>query len=200
MTPKTLTRCDWCGTDPLYQRYHDDEWGVPVTDEQRQFEFLILESAQAGLSWITILRKRENYRAAFAGFDPQKVARFSAKQVEALMNNAGIVRNRLKIDSAISNAQKFLDVQAEFGSFNRYLWNFVDGTPVQNNWDTIKQVPPSSALSDQISKDMKKRGFRFFGTTICYAHLQATGLINDHLVGCHRHTHCKKLGKNLVIK
>jgi DNA-3-methyladenine glycosylase I len=195
--PAALIRCDWCGNDPLYQRYHDGEWGVPVTDEQRQFEFLILESAQAGLSWITILRKRENYRAAFAGFDPEKVARFSAKKVETLMNNPGIVRNRLKIESAISNAQKFLAVQAEFGSFNRYLWNFVDGTPVQNNWETIKQLPASSALSDQISKDMKKRGFRFFGTTICYAHLQATGLINDHLLGCHRHHACRLLGKKL---
>lgn len=192
-------RCDWCGSDPLYQHYHDSEWGVPVTDEQRQFEFLILESAQAGLSWITILRKRENYRAAFAGFDPQKVARFSAKKVEALMNNAGIVRNRLKIDSAINNAQRFLEAQAEFGSFNRYLWNFVDGRPLQNQWQSLQQVPASTPLSDTISKDMKKRGFRFFGSTICYSHLQATGLINDHLLGCHRHRSCQQLGKKLNI-
>jgi DNA-3-methyladenine glycosylase I len=197
--PAALIRCDWCGTDPLYQRYHDEEWGVPVTDEQRQFEFLILESAQAGLSWITILRKRENYRAAFAGFDPEKVARFTAKKVETLMNNPGIVRNRLKIESAISNARHFLEIQAEFGSFNHYLWNFVDGRPVQNNWETLKQLPASSALSDQISKDMKKRGFRFFGTTICYAHLQATGLINDHLRSCHRHEVCKALAANVRI-
>lgn len=197
---KTISRCGWCGDDPLYQRYHDDEWGVPVTDELKQFEFLILESAQAGLSWLTILRKRENYRAAFAGFDPAKVAKFSSKQIELLMGNAGIVRNRLKIESAISNARQFLELQAEFGSFNRYLWNFVDGKPVQNRWESLKQLPASSPLSDQISKDMKKRGFRFFGTTICYAHLQATGLINDHLVDCHRHKPCATLGKAITIK
>jgi DNA-3-methyladenine glycosylase I len=196
---QALIRCDWCGTDPLYQRYHDEEWGVPVTDDQKQFEFLILESAQAGLSWITILRKRENYRAAFANFDPTKVAKFSSKQIELLMGNAGIVRNRLKIESAITNARYFLELQAEFGSFNRYLWNFVDGKPIQNAWQSMKQLPASSPISDQISKDMKKRGFRFFGTTICYAHLQATGLINDHLANCHRHKICAALGKKVTV-
>lgn len=198
-SPKSHLRCDWCGTDPLYQQYHDEEWGVPVTDDLGQFEFMILESAQAGLSWITILRKRENYRAAFAQFDPERVARFTQKDVERLMANPGIVRNRLKIESAITNAQHFLDIQEEFGSFTRYLWNFVDGKPIQNEYQQLYDLPASTALSDRISKEMKKRGFRFFGTTICYSHLQATGLVNDHLISCHRHKACKKLGKTIVL-
>ncbi|HUH38546.1 MAG TPA: DNA-3-methyladenine glycosylase I, partial [Spongiibacteraceae bacterium] len=169
-------RCPWCGTDPLYQRYHDDEWGVPCNDDGRLFEFLTLEAAQAGLSWITILRKRDAYRAAFAGFDAHAVAAFDRRDVERLMGNAGIVRNRLKIEAAISNARLFLETRAQHGSFSAYLWNFVDGRPVQNRWRSMQQVPATTPLSDTISKDMKKRGFRFFGSTICYAHLQATGV------------------------
>ncbi len=186
-------RCPWCGDDPLYRRYHDEEWGVPTTDDAKLFEFLVLESAQAGLNWITILRKREGYRAAFADFDAHKVARFSDKKIEQLMQNPAIVRNRLKIESAISNARLFLELQAEHGSFARYLWQFVDGRPVQNRWRRMSQVPATTALSDQISRDMKRRGFRFFGSTICYAHLQAMGLVNDHLLSCQRHADCAVL-------
>ncbi len=180
-------RCPWCGTDPLYVAYHDTEWGVPVHDDRTWFEFLTLEGAQAGLSWLTILRKRENYRRAFADFDPQKVARYTPARVEKLMQDPGIVRNRLKIESTISNAKAFLAVQKEFGSFDAYMWQWVDGTPIVNRPRTLKDVPASTPLSDRISKDMKKRGFRFVGSTIIYAHMQATGLVNDHLVSCHRH-------------
>ncbi len=180
-------RCEWCGDTELYQLYHDTEWGVPCYDDATLFEFLILESAQAGLSWITILKKRENYRRAFAGFDANKVARFTSRSVDRLMNDSGIVRNRLKIESAIGNAKCFLEIQAEFGSFSNYFWAYVDGKPIQNKWKSLKQIPASTELSDAISKDMKKRGFRFFGTTICYAHMQATGLVNDHLTSCFRH-------------
>lgn len=190
-------RCDWCGNDPLYQHYHDQEWGVPVVDDGRQFEFLILESAQAGLSWITVLRKREGYRKAFANFDPRKVAKFDSAKVEKLMQNPDIVRNRLKIESAIGNARHFLEVQREFGSFARYLWSFYDFTPKQNRWKSLRDVPATTAESDAISKDMKKRGFRFFGSTICYAHLQATGLVNDHIQGCHRHNACAALAEEV---
>lgn len=186
-SPAHQHRCEWCGDSELYQQYHDTEWGVPCYDDPTLFEFLILESAQAGLSWITILKKRENYRKAFANFNAEKVARFNTRSVERLMNDAGIVRNRLKIESAITNARRFLDVQAEFGSFSNYMWRFVDGTPIQNHWQNLKQLPVSTPLSDTISKDMKQRGFRFFGTTICYAHMQATGLVNDHVVSCFRH-------------
>lgn len=183
---KPVVRCAWCGNDPLYIRYHDEEWGRPVDDDRVMFEFLVLESAQAGLSWITILRKRENYRRAFANFDAQKVAAFTEKDVERLMNNPGIVRNRLKIKAAIGNARLFLQLQKEHGSFCRYLRKFLpEGKPIVNHWKTLSEIPASTELSDRISKEMKKRGFRFFGTTICYSHLQATGLINDHLVGCH---------------
>ncbi|MGS2722745.1 DNA-3-methyladenine glycosylase I [Porticoccus sp. GXU_MW_L64] len=184
-------RCEWCGDSELYQHYHDTEWGVPCYDDNTLFEFLILESAQAGLSWITILKKRENYRKAFADFDAAKVARFNSRSVERLMQDAGIVRNRLKIESAISNAKCFLDVQKEYGSFSNYIWGFVGGKPIQNRWKSLAEVPASTPLSDTISKDMKKRGFRFFGTTICYAHMQATGMVNDHVVGCFRHRECK---------
>lgn len=179
-------RCGWCGNDPLYMKYHDEEWGHEVTDDDKMFEFLILEGAQAGLSWITILRRRENYRKAFAGFDPRKVAKFTEKDVERLMSDAGIIRNRLKIESAISNAVHYLEVQKEFGSFCDYLKSFLpDGKPITNHWTELSQIPASTEISDRISRDMKKRGFKFFGTTICYAHLQAVGYINDHIVSCH---------------
>ena len=182
-----IRRCGWCGEDALYVAYHDKEWGVPVHDDRRLFEFLILEGAQAGLSWITILRKRENYRQAFAGFDAGKVARFGARDVARLLADPGIVRNRLKVGAAISNAQRFLDVQEEFGSFDAYIWRFVDGRPIVNRWKTLKQVPASTQASDTLSRDLKQRGFKFVGSTICYAHMQATGMVNDHLVGCFRH-------------
>lgn len=184
------SRCAWAGGDPLYHRYHDEEWGVPCFDDRRLFEFLILESAQAGLSWITILRKRENYRRAFADFDAAKVARFNQRSVGRLLADAGIVRNRLKIEAAIGNARCFLDLQQSHGSFANYLWGFVDHQPIQNTWTTMKDVPATTPLSDAISADMKKRGFRFFGSTICYAHMQATGMVNDHLVTCHCHETC----------
>lgn len=180
-----IQRCGWCGTDPLYVRYHDEEWGREVTDDRKMFEFLVLESAQAGLSWITILRRRENYRKAFAEFDPRKVAAFTAADVERLMQDTGIIRNRNKIASTISNARLFLEIQQEFGSFCDYLKSFLpDKKPAINSWKTLKEIPASTPLSDAISRDMKKRGFRFFGTTICYAHLQAVGYVNDHLVDC----------------
>jgi DNA-3-methyladenine glycosylase I len=180
-------RCAWCEGNALQMAYHDREWGVPVHDDRRWFEFLILEGAQAGLSWDTILRKRENYHCAFAGFDPRKVARFSRSRCAALMKDPGIVRNRLKIASAVSNAQAFLAVQREFGSFDRYIWRFVGGKPKRNRWRVMKQVPASTPESDAMSKDLKKRGFRFVGSTICYAFMQATGLVNDHLVTCFRY-------------
>lgn len=180
-------RCPWSlGVDEQYLRYHDEEWGVPVHDDRTHFEFLILESAQAGLSWSTVLRKRAGYKKAFAQFDVRRVARFNRRSVERLMNDAGIVRNRLKIESAITNARQFLQVQREFGSFNDYIWQFVDGQPVVNRWKTQKQVPATTAKSDALSKDLKARGFRFVGSTIIYAHMQAAGLINDHLLSCFR--------------
>jgi DNA-3-methyladenine glycosylase I len=179
-------RCGWAGEDPLYCAYHDTEWGVPVHDDQRLFEFLILEGAQAGLSWITVLRKRENYRKAFAGFDPIKVARFDEARRERLMQNEGIIRNRLKIESAVINAKVFLKVQKEFGSFDAYIWSFVGGQPLINAWATLKDVPASTSESDAMSKDLKKRGFKFVGSTICYAFMQACGLVNDHVGTCFR--------------
>ncbi|MBM3401490.1 MAG: DNA-3-methyladenine glycosylase I [Bacteroidetes bacterium] len=180
-----MIRCAWCGADPLYVRYHDEEWGKPVYDDQTLFEFLILESAQAGLSWITILRKRENYRKAFANFDAQKVADFTQDDVERLLQDRGIIRNRLKIKAAISNAKLFLKIQEEFGSFSDYIWGFLpDKKPVINKLRNQHELQARTALSDLISKDMKKRGFKFFGSTICYAHMQATGMVNDHIEGC----------------
>ncbi len=177
-----IKRCAWVGKDPLYMDYHDNEWGKVTHDDKVLFEFLVLESAQAGLSWITILRRRENYRKAFADFDVEKVATFNDKDVERLLNDAGIIRNRLKIHAAISNAKLFIEVQKEFGSFDKYLYSFMpDGKPI-NNYDGT--LPASTPISDAISKDMKKRGFKFFGTTICYAHMQATGMVNDHLPDC----------------
>lgn len=184
-----IIRCGWCGDDPLYVSYHDNEWGKWVDDDRKMFEFLVLESAQAGLSWITILRKREGYRNAFAGFEAEKVALFTPEMVEELMQNPNIVRNRRKIEATISNAQCFLQVQKEFGRFCNYLQSFLpDNKPVINHWKSLSEVPAATPLSDRISKDMKKRGFKFFGTTICYAHLQAVGYVNDHLVDCH----CRK--------
>ncbi len=182
---KEITRCGWVNSDPLYIKYHDEEWGTEVTDDKTMFEFLILESAQAGLSWITILRKREGYRKAFAGFDAKKVSQFTDEDVERLMLDEGIIRNRLKIKATISNASLYLGIQKEFGSFCNYMKSFLpEGKPIVNHWKTLAEVPASTPVSDAISKDMKKRGFKFFGTTICYAHLQAVGYVNDHLVDC----------------
>ena len=186
-------RCPWSeGIDPVYTAYHDDEWGVPVRDDRVHFEFLVLESAQAGLSWWTILRKREGYRRAFADFDAVKVARFTPRTVEKLMQDASIVRNRQKIEAAINNARAFLKIQKELGSFDRYVWEFVGGKPLVNRWRKHTDVPPTSKESDALSKDLKSRGFKFVGSTIVYAHMQATGLINDHLVGCFRYRSCSK--------
>lgn len=186
MNKDEVKRCDWCGNDPLYIEYHDKEWGKEVKDDKTMFEFLVLESAQAGLSWITILRRREGYRKAFADFDVEKVAAFTSEDVDRLMENPEIIRNRKKIESTVSNARYFLDIQQEFGSFCNYLISFLpEGQPVVNHWKKISEIPASTDLSDRISKDMKKRGFKFFGSTICYAHLQAVGYVNDHLVDCH---------------
>ena len=187
-------RCPWSlGVSDAYVEYHDQEWGVPARDDRTQFEFLVLESAQAGLSWSTILHKRDGYRAAFADFDPERVARFTKRKIERLRENPAIVRNRLKIEATVSNARAFLEVCEAEGSFHEYLWRFVDGTPVQNRWRRQEDVPASTPLSDSISKDLKKRGFRFVGTTIIYAHLQATGLVNDHVVDCFRYQECAAL-------
>jgi DNA-3-methyladenine glycosylase I len=180
------SRCAWAGTDPLMIRYHDREWGVPVHRDRKHFEFLVLEGSQAGLSWSTVLKKREAYRRAFSGFDPGRVARYSGGQIRKLMKDPGIIRNRLKIESAVGNARAFLAVQDEFGSFNAYCWRFVDGRPKTNRWKTIRDVPATSRESDRFSKDLKDRGFRFVGSTIVYAHMQAVGMVNDHLVDCFR--------------
>ena len=182
-----MERCPWAGSTELYQRYHDDEWGVPVHDDRRHFEFLLLEGAQAGLSWRTILLRREGYRKAFAGFDPARVARFDRRKIEALLKDPGIIRNRLKVEAAVNNAKRFLEVQKEFGSFDAYIWRFTGGRPVVNRWKALKEIPASTPLSDAVSRDLKARGFKFVGTTIVYAHLQATGAVNDHLVSCFRH-------------
>jgi DNA-3-methyladenine glycosylase I len=188
-------RCPWClKGNELYVTYHDSEWGVPAWDDQTQFEFLILEGAQAGLSWSTILNKREGYREAFAGFDPERIARFGKREVARLMKNPGIIRNRLKIESTISNARAYLDFSSQQGGFAKHLWSFVGGKPIQNRWTQQKQVPATSPESDALSRDLKKRGFKFVGTTIIYAHMQATGLVNDHLADCFRYKPCKALG------
>jgi len=180
-------RCQWSTTDPLYISYHDQEWGVPVHDDHQLFEFLILEGAQAGLSWLTILRKRENYRQAFSEFDPELVARYDEKKVAELLNNPGIIRNRRKVEAAITNAHAYLAVQAEFGSFDRYIWQFVGGEPIQNAWTSLSQIPAKTPESEAMSKDLIRRGFKFVGPTICYAHMQATGMVNDHVVDCFRY-------------
>jgi len=182
-----LNRCEWCLGNDLYLEYHDHEWGVPVHDDQKLFEFLTLEGAQAGLSWLTVLRKRESYRSAFDGFDPQRIAVYSEDKIVELMNDPGIIRNRLKIKSVVKNAQAFLRIQEKFGSFDRYIWGFVEGHVIHNKHNTIKEVPAETELSRIISKDMKKRGFTFVGPTIIYSHMQATGMVNDHLIDCYRY-------------
>jgi len=179
-------RCHWCGSDPLYVKYHDLEWGKPVHRDRVLFEFLNLEGAQAGLSWITVLRKRKNYQKAFAGFDPVKMRRFSSRKIKALLKDEGIIRNRLKIEAAITNADAYLKVKKEFGTFDRYIWGFVSGKPIQNRVRSLRDIQSSSKESDAMSKDLKKRGFRFVGSTICYAFMQACGLVNDHVVDCFR--------------
>ena len=184
---KEKIRCSWCGDDPLYRHYHDSEWGVPLHDDQALFEFLILEGAQAGLSWITVLRKRENYRAAFDGFDVARIARYSAGKIASLLQDPGIIRNRLKVEAAVTNAQRFLEVQEEFGSFGDFIWRFVDGKPRQNKWHSISEIPASTPQSDAMSRELKRRGFKFVGSTICYAHMQATGMVNDHTTDCFRY-------------
>jgi DNA-3-methyladenine glycosylase I len=189
-TDEAIVRCPWCGSDPLYISYHDKEWGVPLHDEQRLFEMLTLEGAQAGLSWLTILRKREGYRRAFAGFDPQLVAGFGDADVARLLADPGIVRNRLKIASTVSNARAVLEVQARYGSLDAFLWSFVEGVPIRNRWRTMAEIPASTPLSDRMSRELKNHGFRFVGSTICYAHMQATGMVNDHLAGCFRYDSC----------
>jgi DNA-3-methyladenine glycosylase I len=180
-------RCPWATSDPLYILYHDREWGVPVHDDRKLFEMLILEGAQAGLSWITILKKRENYRQAFDNFDAEKIIGYDRRKIRKLLNNEGIVRNRLKIEAAIRNAEAFLAVRKEFGSFDKYIWQFVGGKPMINRWKTLGEIPAKTAESDAMSKDLKKRGFKFVGSTICYAFMQATGMVNDHLVECFRY-------------
>lgn len=185
-----MNRCPWCGSDELYVKYHDEEWGVPVHEDGKHFEFLVLESAQAGLNWLTVLRKRENYRAAYDGFDPVTVSQYDENKVLVLMNNPGIIRNRRKIEASVNNAKCFLRIQKEFGSFDNYIWGFVDNKPVVNHWSDISEVPATSELSDKVSRDLKNRDFKFLGSTIIYAHLQATGIINDHLTSCFRHGAC----------
>ncbi len=194
--PKAITRCTWAeGVSLDYIEYHDKEWGVPVFEDRVQFEFLILEGAQAGLSWSTILNKRDGYRKAFADFDPEKVARFTKKRVEKLLIDPSIVRNRLKVESTVTNAKAFLEVQKEFGSFSDYIWDFIGGKPIQNKFKKDADVPATSPESDALSKDLKKRGFRFVGSTIIYAHMQATGMVNDHVKACFRYKPCAALGK-----
>jgi DNA-3-methyladenine glycosylase I len=189
-----MNRCSWCGDDPLYVSYHDNEWGVPVRDDSTLFEFLILEGAQAGLAWITILRKRDGYRAAFDGFDPERVARFDDERIKNLLEDPGIVRNRLKVASAVTNARAFLAVQEEYGTFADYIWSFTGGRPIQNAWRSLDQIPATTPLAETISRDLKKRGFRFVGPTIVYAHMQATGMVNDHVVGCFRYPEVEAMG------
>ena len=183
----TKSRCTWCGTDPLYIEYHDTEWGVPVYDDDTLFEFLILETFQAGLSWITILRKRENFRKAFDNFNYKKIANYDENKFNDLVRDAGIIRNKLKIKATISNAQAFMEVQKEFGSFSKYIWNFTDGKPIKNSYKNMSDIPATTELSDLISKDLKKRGFKFVGSTVVYAHIQATGMVNDHVQDCFRY-------------
>jgi len=196
-----MKRCEWCTSSEIYMNYHDTEWGVPVFNDQKHFEFLVLESAQAGLSWITILNKRENYRKAYDNFDPEKVARYTDAKKAKLLANAGIVRNRLKIEASISNAKKFLEIQKEFGSFSDYIWGFIKGKPVAGKWKSLDEIPAKTDLSDMISADLKKRGFKFLGSVIIYSHLQATGLINDHTIDCFRYKEIKNsYGKRSLRK
>lgn len=192
---KELTRCPWCTSCELYIEYHDREWGVPVHDDAKHFEFLVLESAQAGLSWLTVLKKRENYRKAYANFDVKKVAKFGPEKVAELMGNEGIIRNLKKIEASINNAARFLEVCREFGSFDKYIWSFTGGKPVVNKWRTLAELPPKTELSDAVSADLKARGFKFLGSTVVYAHLQAVGIVNDHLVNCFRYPAAARAGK-----
>lgn len=180
-------RCGWCAGDPLYEAYHDSEWGVPVKDDSTIFEFLILETFQAGLSWITILRKRENFRQALDGFDYNKIAAYGPEKIASLLEDPGIIRNRLKIHATVTNARAFIGIQREFGSFSRYIWGFVDHQPIKNSFESYRDVPSTSAISDSLSKDLKKRGFKFVGSTVVYAHMQATGMVNDHEIRCFRY-------------
>jgi DNA-3-methyladenine glycosylase I len=191
----TKKRCGWCKGDELYQAYHDLEWGTPNYDDGRLFEFLLLEGAQAGLSWITVLRKRENYRRALDGFDAEKIARYGASRKAKLLADPGIIRNRLKVDSAIRNARVYLEIKQKTGSFSDYLWKFVDHRPIQHRYRSLKKIPALTKESDLMSKALKKEGFNFVGSTICYAFMQATGMVNDHLVNCHRHEECRRLGQ-----
>lgn len=193
MNIEPIKRCGWCQRDPLYERYHDREWGVPNHDDASLFEFLLLEGAQAGLAWITVLKKREGYRQAMDGFDAEKIARYNSRRIERLLKDERIIRNRLKVESAVSNAQAFLDIRDRHGSFADYIWQFVDYTPKQNRYRSLSRVPANTPVSDQMSKILKKDGFRFVGTTICYAFMQATGMVNDHLLSCHRHEDCRLL-------
>ena len=180
-------RCAWCGNDPLYVEYHDTEWGVPIFNDDKLFEFLILETFQAGLSWITVLRKRENFRKAFDHFDYKKIAQYDEKKFDSLLQNEGIIRNKLKIKATITNAMAFMEVQKEFGSFSKYIWQFIDGKPIKNKYNNMSELPANTILSDTISADLKKRGFKFVGSTVVYAHMQATGMVNDHLTSCFRY-------------
>ena len=185
-------RCDWCGSDPLYVAYHDEEWGVPVKDDPTLFEFLMLETFQAGLSWITVLKKREHFRRAFDEFDYQKIASYNNKKIEALENDPSIIRNKLKIKGAVTNSKAFIDIQNEWGSFSKYIWHFTNNNPIVNHWENLSDIPAQTPLSITISKDLKKRGFKFVGPTVVYAHMQATGMVNDHLVSCFRHNACQE--------
>lgn len=188
-----MTRCEWCGSDPLYIAYHDKEWGVPLHDDRLLFELLILEGAQAGLSWLTILKKRENYKKAFHSFDPEMIADYTQRDIDRLMENLGIVRNRLKIESVIKNARGVLKIKEEFGSFDTYLWHYVENTPIQNKWKSVADIPVQTEISERMSKDLKKRGFNFVGPTICYAFMQAIGMVNDHTTDCFRYEELKGL-------
>jgi DNA-3-methyladenine glycosylase I len=186
-----MTRCQWSTGDPIYMKYHDEEWGVPVHDDRKHFEFLVLESAQSGLSWLTILRKRENYRRAYDNFEPAKVAEYDGEKISELLSDPGIVRNRMKIEASVNNARRFIEIQNEFGSFDAYIWRFVDGKPVVNSYEAINEIPATSGLSDRIAGDLKARGFKFLGSITVYSHIQATGLVNDHIDSCFR----KQCGK-----
>ncbi|PKD21911.1 DNA-3-methyladenine glycosylase [Salegentibacter salinarum] len=188
-----LQRCGWCEGDALYEAYHDNEWGVPVYDEETIFEFLILETFQAGLSWITVLRKRENFKKAFDDFDYKKIAKYSEEKIQELLENPGIIRNKLKVRATVTNAQNFIKIQEEYGTFSKYIWSFVDGEPIQNEVKNYKKSPATTAISDKLSKDLKKKGFKFVGSTVMYAHMQATGMVNDHEVTCFRYKEVKKL-------
>lgn len=190
-----LNRCGWCEGDELYEAYHDNEWGVPVYEDDTIFEFLILETFQAGLSWITVLRKRENFRKAFDNFDYKKIATYSEEKIQELLQNPGIIRNKLKVRATVTNAKAFMEVQKEYGTFSKYIWDFVDGSPIQNDIKNHKNAPATTAISDKLSKDLKKKGFKFVGSTVLYAHMQATGMVNDHEISCFRHSEVKDLEK-----